>query len=236
MTDFYKKFLSTSYPDTGSLSIAAFGDSVTHGAFECIEGAPCVFDFEAVYHNRLRELLCEEKPWMPVSVLNAGIAGDCAKNALTRIDRDIISHKPDLCIVAFALNDVNDPLNTYTASLTEIFSRLHGAGIETVFQTPNMLNTYVRPDTVPMFRDYAAVTAEYQNSGRMDTYIEAARACATAAGVPVADSYAIWKSMYQNGTDTTALLANAINHPSRGMHRLFAKTLYTTITGKESNV
>ena len=173
---------------------------------------------------------------MPVSVLNAGIAGDCAKNALTRIDRDIISHKPDLCIVAFALNDVNDPLNTYTASLTEIFSRLHDAGIETVFQTPNMLNTYVRPDTVPMFRDYAAVTAEYQNSGRMDTYIEAARACATVAGVPVADSYAIWKSMYQNGTDTTALLANAINHPSRGMHRLFAKTLYTTITGKEPNV
>ncbi|CDC62518.1 unknown [Clostridium sp. CAG:448] len=53
MTDFYKKFLSTSYPDTGSLSIAAFGDSVTHGAFECIEGAPCVFDFEAVYYKTL---------------------------------------------------------------------------------------------------------------------------------------------------------------------------------------
>lgn len=236
MTAFYEKFLSAVYPNTGSLSIVAFGDSVTHGAFECIEGAPCVFDFDAVYHNRLRELLCEEKPWMPVSVLNAGIAGDCAKNALSRIDRDVISHNPDLCIVAFALNDVNDPLDVYLSSLAEIFSRLRNAGIETIFQTPNMLNTYVRPDTVPMFRDYAAITAEYQTGGRMDTYVENACACAAASGVLIADSYALWQAMYHHGTDTTALLANGINHPSRGMHRLFAKTLYATITGKEATI
>lgn len=80
-----------------------------------------------------------------------------------------------------------------------------------------------------MYRDYAAVTAEYQNSGRMDAYVEAARQTAQAHGIPVADAYAAWKRMAAEGVDTTACLANYINHPSREMHRLFCDALMEVI-------
>ena len=40
-----------SYPVTGTPLVAFLGDSVTHGAFECLQGAGenCNFDFDAVY-------------------------------------------------------------------------------------------------------------------------------------------------------------------------------------------
>ena len=38
--------------------------------------------------------------------------------------------------------------------------------------------------------------------------------------------------MNANGVNTTRLLANYINHPTREMHALFAETLYETIFGE----
>ena len=180
-----------SYPVTGTPLVAFLGDSVTHGAFECLQGAGenCNFDFDAVYHAVLARELRRINNWLPVSILNAGVAGDSAKCALSRIDRDVIARRPDLCVVNFALNDVNDPLEVYRASLGEVFDRLAAAGIPVILLTPNMMNTYVHPDTIPMYRAYAAVTADYQNSGRMDAYVDAARALAAERDIPVADTY-----------------------------------------------
>lgn len=219
------------YPETGAPLVAFFGDSVTHGAFECLDtaGADCVFDFDAVYHAVLARELRRVNPWLPVSILDAGVSGGSARSSLARIERDVISHRPDLCVVNFALNDVNDPLEVYRASLAEILDRLSEAGIPTVLLTPNMLNTYVHPDTVPKFRAYAAVTAEYQNSGRMDAYVDAARELAAERSLPIADAYAKWKAMAAAGQDTTVCLANYINHPTRELHRLFAETLFETL-------
>lgn len=230
--DLIRHLKTAVYPDTGAPLVAFFGDSVTHGAFECIEtaGADCVFDFDAVYHAVFaRELRCIN-PWLPVSVLDAGVSGGSARSGLARMERDVIVHRPDLCVVNFALNDVNDPLDVYCASLSEVFDRLSAAEIPTVLLTPNMLNTYVHPDTIPKFRDYAAVTAEYQNSGRMDAYVDAAREVAAARNIPIADAYAKWKAMAASGQDTTVCLANHINHPTREMHRLFAETLIETLS------
>ena len=87
-----------SYPVTGTPLVAFLGDSVTHGAFECLQGAGenCNFDFDAVYHAVLARELRRINNWLPVSILNAGVAGDSAKCALSRIDRDVIARRPDL--------------------------------------------------------------------------------------------------------------------------------------------
>ena len=110
---------------------------------------------------------------------------------------------------------------------------------ETIFLTPNMLNTYVAETVSEEYRDYAKVTAEYQNSGRMDQYMQKAREVAEKIGVSVCDCYSIWKTMYENGTDTTKLLVNGINHPIREMHTLFADELFKILFSdfsKEENV
>ncbi len=229
------QYLKTAvYPDTGTPVIAFFGDSVTHGAFECVQGesAGCIFDFDAVYHERLRKMLLTVNPWLPVSIINAGVAGDNAPMALNRLERDVIAHKPHICVVNFCLNDLSETVEEYTAALREIFTRLLYAGIRPILLTPSMLNTYVHPDTIPMYKDYAAVTAHWHISGLMDTYVDAARALAAELGVAVADAYAKWKALEAEGINVTVNLANYINHPSRELHGLFADALFEVLDGE----
>ena len=212
----------------GPVTVVAFGDSVTHGALA--EGE---MDYDTVYWNRFRLMIQERYPYMPVNVINAGIGGDAAPYALDRMESQVLCHRPDLVIVCFGLNDVNLPKEDYLAALREIFRRLREAGVEAVFLTPNMLNTTVAEGTPARYLDYAAVTARYQTEGRMDEYMEGAVAVAREAGVPVADAYAKWKKMDEEGVDTTLLLANRINHPTREMHALFAECLMETVFPEE---
>ena len=46
---------------------------------------------------------------------------------------------------------------------------------------------------------------------------------------PIADAYAEWQLLESLGVDTTALLANGLNHPNAEMHKVFADKLYDVI-------
>lgn len=207
----------------GPITIVAFGDSVTHGAV-----GPDEIDYESVYWNRLRRKINDVRDYVPVNVINAGIGGITAEGSLERMGRDVFSHYPDLIIVCFGLNDVNGTLESYLSSLEQIFSECNKRGIETVFLTPNMLNTYVAEDTLPELREYAEKTAEMQNSGRMDRYISEAVSLAGRMNIKVCDCYSRWKKLGET-KDVTMLLANRINHPVREMHELFAEMLFDTV-------
>lgn len=68
----------------------------------------------------------------------------------------------------------------------------------------------------------------------MDAYVQGMRDVAKELDVPVADAYAEWKRMADEGVDTTALLSNGMNHPTPEMHKLFADKLFTLIFEEET--
>lgn len=209
--------------ENGPITIVAFGDSVTHGAV-----GPGELNYETVYWNRLRKKINDVRNYVPVNVINAGIGGTTAKESLQRMEAQVFAHNPDLIIVCFGLNDVNGTLEDYISSLRTIFEECNNRRIQTIFMTPNMLNTYVAEDTEKCVLDYAAKTAEMQASGRMDKYMNAACDLANSMGVEVCDCYSKWKEISKN-EDTTLLLANRINHPTNEMHELFADSLFNVI-------
>ena len=211
----------------GPITIVAFGDSVTHGAFG--EGD---IDYEAVYWNLLKQKINQKRNYVPVNVINAGIAGISAEHSLNRLEKQVLAHNPDLVTVCFGLNDVNAPLENYLNSLREIFTKIKNAGSDVIFMTPNMLNTYVAKDTMPHLVEYAGVTAEIQNSGKMDLYMSSATSLAKEMGVTVCDCYSDWKELSKT-QDTTMLLENRINHPTKKMHELFANKLMQAIFDEE---
>ena len=206
----------------GPINIVAFGDSITHGVMNGYN------DYEKVYWNRLRKKLNAFRNFMPVNVIDAGIGGTTATASLKRMESQVFRHAPDLVIVCFGLNDVNFEFEDYINSLRTIFTQCRVRGIDCIFMTPNMLNTYVADDTPKKFREYAFETAEMQNSGKMDRYIYAAMALAKEMNVPLCDCYSKWKELAKT-EDTTMLLCNRINHPSPEMHELFADALYDMI-------
>ena len=206
----------------GPINIVVFGDSVSHGA---VNG---YIDYENVYWNLLKQKLNAFREYMPINFINVSIAGTVAKEAATRLESQVIIHKPDLVIVCFGLNDVNGSLEDYLNSLKEIFDGLKKENIDTIFMTPNMLNTSVADDTAPSLVDYAKKTAQMQNNGRMDEYIYSAIKLAEDMNITVCDCYSKWKKLSET-QDITMLLANRINHPVSEMHKLFADSLYETI-------
>ncbi len=213
----------------GPINIVAFGDSVTHGALKNEN------NYETVYWQRLRRKIQEVRNYVPVNAINAGIGGITAAASLGRMDAQVLDHHPDLVIVCFGLNDVNGELDTYLNALRTIFEKCQAADVEVIFLTPNMLNTYVAEDTNSWHMDYAAVTADMQNSGKMDTYIAAAKELAESMGVAVCDCYAKWKQLAQT-EDTTQLLSNRINHPTAEMHELFAQSLFEMLFPEQATV
>ena len=204
----------------GPITIVAFGDSITHGALA--EGE---MDYETVYWNCLRKKILEVRNYVPVNVINAGIGGIDAKSSIDRLESQVLSHNPDLIIICFGLNDVNGTLDDYLGALKIIFEKCKASDSDVIFMTPNMLNTYVAADTDPGLLEYAKVTAEFQNNGKMDLFIGSAVTLAEEMKIPVCNCYAKWKELYKT-QDTTKLLANRINHPIREMHELFASMIY----------
>ncbi len=209
----------------GPITIVAFGDSVTHGAFALGE-----IDYESVYWNRLRKKILEIRNYVPVNVINAGIGGITAAASVERMESQVLCHNPDLVIVCFGLNDINGSLDDYLEALKAIFKKCQLNNIDVIFMTPNMLNTYVAEDTAAVHKGYAEQTAHYQVSGKMDLFMSGAVNLANKMGVKVCDCYAMWKELAKT-EDTTLLLANRINHPTKQMHQLFADALFDTLFG-----
>ena len=219
------------------VTIAFLGDSVTQGCFEIYKkennAIETVFDKRASYEMGVFDILCTIFPSVTVNIINAGISGDTAAHGLSRMERDVLRHRPDLCVVCYGLNDCaldEGSVVRYTDSLRMIFERVRESGSEVIFMTPNMMNTRVCPSLAdPDFIAIAQQTAKKQNEGFFDAHIDAARVLCEEMQVNVCDCYALWKRLSECGVDTTALLANRINHPTREMNKMFAYEIVKTM-------
>ena len=219
------------------VTIAFLGDSVTQGCFEIYRTGPdtleTVYDKKSSYEMALYDMLSVLFPSVPVNIINAGISGDNSGGGLRRLDRDVISHRPDLCVVCYGLNDCSveeGSVEKYAGNLEKIFEGLRAADIEIIFMTPNMMNTSVSPHlTDEGFKALAERIAQMQNGGVFDAHINAARELCGKMNIPVCDCYAIWKRLAECGANTTELLSNKINHPTRKMNKMFSYELVKTM-------
>lgn len=149
----------------GPVNIVILGDSISHGEINSY------YDYENVYCNLLKQKLHKFRDYMPINMINAAVSGSTAKEALKRMERDVLSHRPDLVIVCLGLNDVNGTLDGYLDLLRQIFDKCLKVNCDVIFMTPNMLNTYVADDTPEQHSEYALETARMKSGGRMDEFV-----------------------------------------------------------------
>ncbi len=220
-------------------TIVFFGDSVTQGCFEFYmkneKELHTVFDKEHAFHSYIAKIFTLLYPEVPVNIINAGISGSDAAASVKRIERDVLSYKPDLTVVSFGLNDSfggKEGIKEYCDALKIMFEKIGESGSEIIFMTQNMLNTEVSCHLKDSYtKDLAEKTAKIQNEGVLDMYFDAAKGVAEEYGVKVCDVYSKWKKLYENGVEITNLLANNINHPKREMNWLSAYSLVETMMG-----
>lgn len=216
------------------VTIGFLGDSVTQGCFELYSTGEDSLETEfrsfQAYHSKLKRMLEEVFPSVPVNIINGGVSGDNAPGGRRRLQRDILSFQPDLVVVCFGLNDVcrgMEGISDYVEALEGIFQELQAAGAEVIFMTPNMMGTRaVAEEKDPFIHSVLENITKLQVEGIMDAYMEKALEVCAANQVPVCDCYRKWKKLEESGADVTRLLANRVNHPQEKMHWLFAASLF----------
>lgn len=224
----FSEYFITSDHTSGAVTIACLGDSVTAGFF----AFRTPMQAELAYPHLLWQGLRRVFPDKTVNLLSAGIGGDTAAMGLARIDRDVLSHRPDLCTVCFGANDIwAENTAEFESSLRRIVACLLQAGIRPVLMTQHHMNKTVSPDTHPDLLDIARRMAERQNSGHAASFFAVTRRLAAEYDLPLVDVWAAYDRMTAEGVDTDALLANHVNHPTPAVHRdLYAKMLLDVLT------
>lgn len=220
--------------------IAFLGDSVTHGAFgllaaQLTPGFTTEHMPDECYPARFQRRLNRLFPAGVINTLNAGVSGDSAAGGLARVERDVLAFHPDVVVVNFGLNDSGNSdrekgLAQYAANMRGIFEKVLSSGSEAILLTPNTMCQYVHDGVKGEFlRKCAANCSVTQNEGVLARYVEAAREVARSLNIPVADTHRRWEQMNRAGVDTTALLANGINHPMPDLHELFVDELMRVV-------
>ncbi|WP_406695937.1 GDSL-type esterase/lipase family protein [Singulisphaera sp. Ch08] len=189
--------------------VVCFGDSVT--------GVYYHTGSRRAYTDMLGVALRRTYPTAEVAMTNAGISGHTTRDALARIDRDVLSHKPTLVTVMFGLNDVARlPIEEYRKNLGEIIARCQAAGAEVLLCTPNNV-----------------ITTKDRPIGRLLTYCQAAREVSKSLNVPVCDVYAELETQRERDPLAWRLCMSDEIHPNMDGHKRIAESLSHAITGKD---
>lgn len=131
--------------------IVAFGDSVTKGL-----SSPDLRESNR-WTSILERIL---RDWMgrDVRVVNSGVRGDTASQALKRIEEDVLKYTPDLTLLMFGLNDARkESVGKYEEATRRIIHILKEHDIDVILMTPNPAterykNPKMSPEEIMAFR------------------------------------------------------------------------------------
>ena len=93
--------------------------------------------------------------------IHAGVSGHKSNDMLARLDRDVISKKPDWMTLSCGVNDVwhgvnGVPLDQYKKNITEIVDKCQAAGIKVMILTATMIQEDQSNDNNKKLADYNA--------------------------------------------------------------------------------
>lgn len=111
--------------------VAFLGDSITAAGRR--PGGYC--------HLVVTEL---NKQGLKVTPVYAGIGGHKSNQMLARLEKDVLSHKPNWMTLSCGVNDVwhgarGVPLDAYKKNITEIVTRAQAAGVNVILLTSTMI-------------------------------------------------------------------------------------------------
>ncbi|RKN80459.1 SGNH/GDSL hydrolase family protein [Paenibacillus ginsengarvi] len=206
------------------MKLAAFGDSITAGQY--------LQESDTYLH-----LLSARFGLEPI---NAGVPGNTIGQGLARFEQDVLAKRPDICIVAFGMNDhvntapeqAKTPLAEFRAKLASVVERLRAEGIAPLLCT---ISPIIEGDREAYY--YNRHPEEwYRNpdgaQAWIDMYSEQIRDVAAAYEVPLADISLRWQRYVDEGGSLRDALRTTENsgvadgvHPTAEGQRLFAECI-----------
>ena len=180
------------------LTIAALGDSLTYG-WMVRDG----------FVDVLEDMLKDNYPNADFKIIKRGVPGGTAQDGLSRIKRDIISAKPDLVMIQFALNDA---LSGYSPA------EFYGNMKDIVNILKEKTNAEILLMTSPL-----VYHEEMMRLAR--PYYDKIRQISEEMSLPVASVDRYWEKKIAAGIDHYELVQSDMAHPSDAGHKLMAEAV-----------
>jgi lysophospholipase L1-like esterase len=196
-------------------SIVAFGDSLTAGVTSSVIPSSVQLEPNSSYPARLLELLNQRYSAQTIRVTNAGVPGEHAADAISRLRSELGSLQPDVVLIMEGTNDL-DP-----DSMTP---GLRGAdAIESMVQDAKSRGVDPILATIPPQRPPSRETEPM-----VDPYNDLIRQIAIRQGVPLVDVYQIISSGQCLGAASLELscLGDDHLHPTAQGYGLIANAFF----------
>lgn len=197
LTDFVKA-LDVPWPKNRMMTIVCHGHSVPAGYAK----TPHVDTFVA-YPHLLHRAVKENHPHAVVNVIVTAIGGENSVAGAARFQRDVLSHKPDIVLIDYALNDRGVPLEKSAACWQQMIDQAKAAGAKVILLTPTGdMRAKMLDEADPLSQQAAQI-----------------RDLAVKNAVALADSYLAYQQWIKAGKKLDDLMSQ-INHPNAAGHQL----------------
>ena len=134
------------------LKIVFFGDSITEAAVQ-----------RKGYIHRLDSAISDEH----VQFIGAGISGHKVPDLQKRLERDVLSHDPDLVFIYIGINDVwhsqhgqGTPQEQFEAGLRDLIAKIEAQGARVILATPTVIGEKRSNALDPMLEEYATISRQ----------------------------------------------------------------------------
>ena len=202
LSDFVTE-LGKRWPESRTLNLVFHGHSVPAGYAR----TPVVNTFQAYPHR----VLCGIKDRYPNAVVNAittAIGGEQSEQGAARFEAEVLTHRPDVLFIDYALNDRTIGLERSEKAWRSMIEAALARGVKVILMTPT-------PDLSEDIRS---------DQARLYPYVQMIRALAAEYHVGLADSYACFRSRAEAGEKLSSYMAQ-VNHPDARGHAIVAEEI-----------
>lgn len=197
--------MNKKWPGNRTLNVVFHGHSVPSGYFK----TPVVNTLHAYPHL----VLCGLKecyPWAVLNVITTSIGGEQSEQGAVRFEKEVLTHRPDVLLIDYALNDRSIGLERTEKAWRKMIERTLAENIKLILLTPT-------PDLGEDIKSADAPLA---------SYAAMIRRLATEYKVGLVDVYSLFKSKAEAG-EALKMYMSQKNHPNALGHGCVANEILT---------
>ncbi|MFN0291934.1 SGNH/GDSL hydrolase family protein [Pedobacter helvus] len=199
-----KKQLETKFPKNRTINLVFHGHSVPSGYWTGSK----VHTLESYPHLLLGKLKTIY-PYAVINVILTSIGGEWAEKGQTRFTNDVLSHKPDVVIIDYALNDLGIGLERSKIAWSKMIEEALSKNIKVILVTPS-------PDQREDITD---------SNNKLALHATQIRELAVKYQVGLADPFAQFQKIAKEKGSIKELMSH-VNHPNENGHNLIAEELF----------
>lgn len=196
----FKKEMQVKWPKNRTLNIVFHGHSVPSGYFH---GG--VVNTMQAYPHLVFHGIKTQYPYTVLNVLTTSIGGEQAEQGEKRFANEVLTHRPDVLFIDYALNDRSIGLERAEKAWRKMVEAALAKGIKVILLTPTPdLKENILDEKTPLAGHAAMIrrlAAEYH--------------------VGLVDSYQLFKEKAAKGEDLKAYMSQN-NHPNSAGHSCVA--------------